>query len=338
MAYPARLADVGTWEVAETPIPGWGGMLRVLGAGFFHTPLGLEVGAPAGRPLYARYLGAGGLRGVALGVSVSCRLSSRRRHAYFPSWPVFAPDVDRERGLADLAAAFRAEGLAEVAWDSFDAGPAAAGAPSPARFEYVLPLDRVEPTGEWIEGAHHRRSVRRGDRSGITMRVLDGGTAVQALEVVQSQAAARAIQRGAGFAPLVPAMVLTNGSTAPDWGLSTFAAFRGATLLAAILVGRGPDRAYYVLGGATPDGYQAGASVWLHAKVAAACAADGCREYNLGGVPASALTPDDPSHGLHRFKLGFGTRMVPCTGDRWVLRPVHVAGHQVARWAAGMVR
>jgi lipid II:glycine glycyltransferase (peptidoglycan interpeptide bridge formation enzyme) len=45
-------------------------------------------------------------------------------------------------------------------------------------------------------------------------------------------------------------------------------------------------------------------------KVFERCRESGCKEFNLGGVPAAAESPESLAHGLFRFKSGFGGRRV----------------------------
>jgi lipid II:glycine glycyltransferase (peptidoglycan interpeptide bridge formation enzyme) len=118
----------------------------------------------------------------------------------------------------------------------------------------------------------------------------------------------------------------------PAWGLTTYAVMLGEQPLSAVLVGWAGKRAYYVSGGSTPEGYARNASVWLHLQIAAAFQSAGFSHYCLGGAPASAIDPSDPSHGLHRFKTGFGAEVRSCAGARWVFGPEHEASHRLTRW------
>ena len=86
------------------------------------------------------------------------------------------------------------------------------------------------------------------------------------------------------------------------------------------------------MGGSTPEGYECGASVWLHWRVATLLAESGFRTYNLGGAAASAAAPGDPGHGLYRFKRGFGARITPCRSIAWILSLAHARVHQLGRW------
>jgi hypothetical protein len=171
--------------------------------------------------------------------------------------------------------------------------------------------------------------VSAGDRAGWTLRALAGAEAGAVLTAAQAEASRRATERGDGFAT----MAFGADDDAPPsldapWGVRTFAAFDGATPLAAARVGWGNRRAFYLVGGSTPEGYRRSASAWLHAAVVRALSAAGFAEYDLGGAPAEAADPAHPSHGLHRFKTGFGARPVACRGLRWEPAPAHLAAHR----------
>jgi lipid II:glycine glycyltransferase (peptidoglycan interpeptide bridge formation enzyme) len=113
-----------------------------------------------------------------------------------------------------------------------------------------------------------------------------------------------------------------------------FAAWNGDTPLAAALIGWGNGRAFYIMGGSTPEGYEAGASVWLHWRIINQLAESRFTHYNLGGASPTASNADDPAHGLYRFKTAFGARIVPCRSLYWTLSVSHARLHQLARWIA----
>ena len=71
-------------------------------------------------------------------------------------------------------------------------------------------------------------------------------------------------------------------------------------------------KAYYVFGGSSDRGFAMNASVLLFMNIFAHCRTVGCREFNLGGVPGAAVGESSQSHGLYRFKAGFGGEEVPC--------------------------
>lgn len=337
MPSSGRSPFVGRWTSASAVAPEeWALATRAVDAGFFHSPSGLRVGAPQGQPLYLRYQRDGQVRGVALAVRSRCRLSGHYRHAYFPCWPAYASDVDQAAANTALAGTLRELGVADVQWDSFDATCRAPQALSASRVEYLIDLAQVEERLVWPPTAAHRRSVRRGERDGWTLEVLQGPARARALEGVMERVIERASGRGVEIHVAIPPILSEAGTNGPK-DLVVYAAKEGPTLLAAALVGLSEHRAYFLMGGATLAGYQCGASVWLHARLASQFAAAGLHHYNLGGAPASATLEGDPAHGLHRFKMGFGPALLPCAGDRWVLGAGHVRGHQLLQWATRWV-
>lgn len=325
------------WTLEHRMPSDWPELVRRLDAGFFHTPLGLRAGAPDGEPIYARFLRDGEVVGLAVGVRTPCRLGGHFRHYYFPSWPLFADPRDREGALNKLIAQFRTEGVAEARWDSFDASRAMPAPKVAGRWEYLLDLSGVAEQLHWPPSGGHRRSIRRGERSGWQLREVEGLQARSALSQVLETAVQRHAQRGVHHGGSVPPVLTDPLIPGAPWDVRTYAAFDGPVLLAAILVGRCGRRAYYLSGGATPAGYAVSASLWLQAQVVSRLADAGYHEYNLGGASRHAPEPNDHDHGLHRFKAGFGTRVVPCAGDRWILLAGHLRGHQLFGWAAGLV-
>jgi hypothetical protein len=144
MSISTMVRHLTTWRMdAELPTD-WSECLERTGGGFFHSPPGLLAGAPAGEPIYARYVRGGEVCGVALGVRTSCRLSGRPRHVYFPAWPVFRDEGYRRMAQTRMAAQLREQGIAEVRWDSFDEGSTPFSAIVPTRREYVVALKTVD--------------------------------------------------------------------------------------------------------------------------------------------------------------------------------------------------
>jgi len=256
---------------------------------------------------------------------------------YCPTWPAFGDPAHRNLGMARLAAELRQDGIAEVRWDSFDAACTVPPALVPTRWEYVVSLDEVAEQENWPVSTTHRRHIRRGDREGWTFRELSGSEAATVLSTVMDRVVERGAARGSRITAIIPGVVTEPPAVQDGGSAHTYAAYHGETLLAAVLIGRTATRAFYVMGGATPDGYDTGASAWLHAHLASRLADDGLLQYNLGGAPLGAIDPNDASFGLHRFKTGFGALVVPCAGDRWILRSSHLRGHQMTGWAAAVL-
>lgn len=340
---PPRAFGSMQWVIDTACPPDWVAQLVRFGGGFFHSPVGLAVSKPEGVPLFARLLLGGDVAGIALATEVTCRFGRVPRHAYLPTLPALICLGRRDEALTSLAETLRERGAAEVIIDSFDArwkpGPSLPAPGHEPRQEYLMSLDDADPAAV-ADGfdEHHRRAVRSGERAGWTMRSLSGRDAWALLWLVQLSAADRQATTGGGFPVTVPDAVLT---TRPDpaapWGLETFSAWDGPNMLAGALVGWAGDRAFYVMGGSTPDGYRVAASVWLQWRIMTLLIERGCRHYSLGGSPASTAAPDHPARALYRFKTGFGAEELPCRGARWEYGRAHLFTHDVARRMAGLL-
>ena len=319
-----------TWQLADTPHPDWPHWVEACGGGVFHTPAGVLVGAPEGEVVYVHLVAGGETRGIAVGVRSRCRLSWRVRHAHFPALPALAPGIDVGDALEALRDVLRKAGIAEVEIGSYDASYVPADGIEP-RLEYVVSFPQTgDVTSAW--GTTHRRHVRRGDRDGWTTRLLLGDEARTAILGIQQSTAERAASLHRGFAPAQVTgwvSLVTATLPLPDWGLAVVGAYRDTTLLAALLLGWAGQRAFYLIGGSTPDGYQCGAAPWLHAQAMTMLARRGIQRYNLGGTPLDAAEESSPAHGLYRFKTGFGVSPVERRGMRWLLRPGHAQLHQM---------
>ena len=75
-------------------------------------------------------------------------------------------------------------------------------------------------------------------------------------------------------------------------------------------------RALYVFGGSSEEGFRMNAPALLFWKVFSRCRELECREFSMGGVPASAVDTESQSHGLYRFKAGFGGHQVKCLSGK----------------------
>lgn len=336
---PIALASAShaEWSFHEVVPMTWEASLRRCGGGFFHSPAGLRAGAPVGVPLFAELRDGDHVVGVAAGVRTNCRLSFRRRHAYFPTVPAFDKSVQHPEAMRRLTRALERKGLADVRWDAFDASwdPTPRG-DAPARLEYTLSLDEDDATREGRCNKNHRRHIHRGDARGWTLTVVDPDAAMPLLTELVGLAATRATERGDGFDAIIPTLATERFIPGSPWGSTTFAARDGDTLLAAALVGWCNRRAYYISGGATAAGYELSASTWLHWRIAGRLALDGLAVYNLGGAPAAAELPDHPAHGLHRFKEGFGATIRASSGFDRYFDTGHLRRHELMRWGAGL--
>ncbi len=338
MAGPIRSLDRGVrdpqWRSRGACPQDWAAHLARLHGGFFHTPAGLRIGAPIGEPAFMTLEADSAVVGLAAGVWTSCRLSRHARHFYAPTLPALSAAVPPEVALCAWRECLEARGAADATVDSYDAGVALADAMGPLaarRQEYVVSLTpgRAGLLDDCAET--HRRHIRGGERAGWTLRALAGAEAMPALEAVRAVEA----QRGWDLRRWCEDL---EDLRRHDWGATVFTAWNRTTLLAAALVGWSSDRAYYVAGGSTPEGYRESAAAWLHWRIMTILAESGLTTYNLGGTSAAAADPHDTSHGLYRFKRGFGATIVACRGLMWRFGPAHLALHRAARWLSAPIR
>lgn len=342
-ATPPRAAPPNLeWVLSATPPPNLAHWIEAADGGFFHSPLGLEVGAPEGEPIYATLkAGTEGI-GIAVGVLTTCRFASAPRHAYFPTLPAIRPARWRGKALRALISALYRRGIAEVSLQSFDAAWIPYGLPYDGkdRVEHVVALDGGD--GQIMErlGSGHRRNCRRGIRAGWKLRQLYGENARAALNVVLESAAQRAEEMGRGFRPgIFAGLQDDHPDTEPRTAsLHVLSVMDADTLLAAALIGVAGTQGYYIMGGSTAEGYRSYAGVWLHFSIMNWLAERGCKKYNLGGTPAAAADPGDQGHGLYRFKTQFGGETRPCRGAHLELRPTHTALHRIVGFARNVFR
>jgi hypothetical protein len=255
---------------------------------------------------------------------------------FFPTLPALAQGVSPAAALDAVIGALQAQDAAEIVMESFDARWSADGSVPPSEYrvreEYVVPLGSDSERMWQPLSSGHRRQIRKGDRADWRVECPEGAGARELLASVQQVAARRAAARGNGFSVRVPSLIALDRTGERPWGATMFAAWRDNTPLAAALVGWANKRAFYVMGGSTPAGYECGAAVWLHWRIACKLAESGFLTYNLGGASAAASSPSHPSHGLYRFKMGFGARAVPCRSTTWTLSAAHARVHQLRRW------
>jgi hypothetical protein len=331
------------WVLSTSQPSDWATQVERVDGGFYHSPPGLMLGAPAGAPLFCRLQRGEEVVGVALGVLSRCRFSARPRHVYFPSLPALARAPSHEGALSALVGELKARGAADIEMDSYDAhwapDPGGAQLTGRVRHEYVVPLTAEPATLARSFGKAHRQSCWRGEREKWALRLLSGEEAIHALTAAEESTAERVRKQGRSFLLALPVDVVGRGEGEPHegWGASTFAAYDGEVLLSAGLVGRAGHRGYLIVAGSTPEGYRRSASAWLYWRIMAWLYERGFTSFNLGGSPGSPTTasdPADPHHGLFRFKTRFGAEIVATRCGRWEVRPGHVRLHRLARWIA----
>jgi lipid II:glycine glycyltransferase (peptidoglycan interpeptide bridge formation enzyme) len=97
-----------------------------------------------------------------------------------------------------------------------------------------------------------------------------------------------------------------------DW-CRTYVAHYQDRPLAAIMVARFADRAYYLFGGSSGERRELMPTYAVQWEAMRAAARAGCHDYDLWGIPPGN-DPGHPWHGLWQFKSGFGGAMVEFCG------------------------
>lgn len=326
------------WTLSRVCPPDWSSYLAETGAGFYHSPLGLLMSVPRGEPVYCSLFDGDSLVGVALGVGRRCRFSTKLRHFDFPALPAVVEARYHSAGLVSLLRELRDLGAAESSIYSLDTTDMECGVVPELngqwRQEYVIPLEE-EPEGQAARyRTTYRRYLRRGEREGWTIESLRGEGALETLRRVRGDTATRIMESGRSFNEFPHLDLLQSELTESrdGWGVETYAGYRGQTLLAAAMIGWAGRRGYYIIGGSSREGYRRGAAAWLHWRIMCQLIERRHQFYNMGGSPgefATAGSPDDPYHGLYRFKIGLGAKPIPCRGGRWIMRPGHQRLHQL---------
>jgi hypothetical protein len=214
-------------------------------------------------------------------------------------------------GSALEAWAVKDRSVVELQLGSFDADPAwHAAIPSPMeRLEFILDL---EHGGEVLERfrKNTRYTIRRAMRSGLHVR---RGESMEDLRIFASlyRENLKRLQHTKGVASM-PQSDVAGFATALSVLCDSargrlFLCEQGGHPLAGCFFGVFNGSAYYLFSGTSDAGRQDGA---MHLSLYTALEAlgdDQVTRVNLGGVPANAVDPQSPDHGLYRFKIGFGT-------------------------------
>lgn len=117
-----------------------------------------------------------------------------------------------------------------------------------------------------------------------------------------------------------------------------FAAYYGHDLLAMSFVVHIGDKAWYKDSGSMRHRNDLGASRLLQWEIMRALKADGCKSYDLVGVPPRSRLGDHPMDGLYRFKSGFNKEVteylpsytLPLKKRFWIWRliePFYIKAH-----------
>jgi hypothetical protein len=254
-------------------------------------------------------------------------------------WPIASADCiplasDRARAIVDLERDLRSLGVSEFQLNSFaydGAAPirlAPLGYAETARYEFVLSLEHGIDAAWRGMRPTLRNDIRRFERSDAVCHLRSDRGVVTALHGIEQETALRHRTQGKLGEPMRETTYDALWENLVRTGRArVYLAESMGVPIASVVVGTCGGKAYYLYGGATPDGLALNAPKGLLWFAVQQEYGNGVREFNLGGMSATADRPDSLDHGLYKFKTGFGASQRSCISGRKVLRPVVVKLH-----------
>jgi lipid II:glycine glycyltransferase (peptidoglycan interpeptide bridge formation enzyme) len=162
-----------------------------------------------------------------------------------------------------------------------------------------------------------RYSVRRAEREGVTVEIVEGGDSLEAIDALHALVVET--QRRAGFAlPPLERYRVAWRALAGERRAAILEARRRGDLLASGMVVVEGERSFYLFSGSRreaagePKRYASYALQWAMMRYARN---RGVRHHDLWGIAPAGAGPDHPWHGVGLFKKGFGGREVAWAGS-----------------------
>lgn len=322
-------------SVSHNPPDHWSRTVTELGGTIFHSAEWADIEpSPNSRPCFFTWTDGGASpTAIALGVEQWSRIplvGRRLKRLAFDTYPLVA-DPGSEAlptAIRDLVEFARQDGFMGIQIGSFMAPTPVPemedlGLEVQPRIEFVIDLDRTDEEMIADFSSHHRRKLRKALKHDLVLQEATTMEAMAEFRRLQVRSRDRRIERGEDMRVLDDSYYEELGRKYFKHGLGrVFLATHEEEPVSAAFVSLYNGRALYVYGGSSDDGFQMDAPAFLFQRTFASCRELGCTEFNLGGVPGGATESDHPSHGLYRFKAGFGGRQVEClSGHTDALRP-----------------
>jgi lipid II:glycine glycyltransferase (peptidoglycan interpeptide bridge formation enzyme) len=181
------------------------------------------------------------------------------------------------------------------------------------RIEFIVDLTQsLDSIWKGISD-HHRRKIQKAEKHGLVLKESCTMEDLKQLILLLGSTSDRRNSRGDRMALLENAFYEETGKKLFSRNLGKlYLLMHGSEPVSAAFVTLYAGRGFYLWGGSSGKGYGMNAAALLFWKIFYRCRELGCREFNLGGVSASAEKQDSPSHGLFRFKSAFGGRKAYC--------------------------
>ncbi|MEW6323807.1 MAG: peptidoglycan bridge formation glycyltransferase FemA/FemB family protein [Nitrospirota bacterium] len=327
--------------VSNHPGPDWSAWLTRLNGNLYHSAAWAESCRTAHKhPIYFHWEDEQA-RCVGAAVGIASRsprpvIGRFSRRLDFETYPAAGDRADLAlQMMADLARHASLTGHRALSIHSYLAtGPVAGlerlGLSLSPRIEFAVDLTR-SPDALWQAlSAHHRRKIKKAGRLGLTLVEADSMEALRQFRALQVASRERRRSRGEEIGMLDDLYYEEKGRRyfGRNLGRLCLMLHRGTPVSAAFIALYG-GQALYVHGGSSDEGFRMNAPALLFWEAFLQYRTRGCDRFNLGGVPADAADPQSPSHGLYRFKAGFGGRelaLADCTTEgsglrtRWLLQ------------------
>lgn len=320
---------------SEVP-PNWSSLISAFDGNIYHSAEWARIrSGPHSTPLFFVWR-TSDEEVVALSTGIEQRsalpvVGSVLKRLGFETYPAVAGDrTDTlRRCIADIVGFARAGGVMGLEIGSHMAPQAVPemeemGLSLHHRTEFVVDLAQTEDERLKSLSSHHARKLRKARKNNLEFREAESLEAMQDFRRLQVMSRDRRLERGEDIGILEDSHYMELGRGYFGAGLGrVFLVTQDEVPISAAFVSIYGGRALYVYGGSSDPGFRMDAPALLFWNVFSRCRELGCSEFSLGGVPAAAAESEHPSHGLYRFKAGFGGRQVPCiTGSNDELRPV----------------
>lgn len=188
------------------------------------------------------------------------------------------------------------------------------------RIEFLIDLKKTEK--ELWEGlkSSHRRKIRRGMKNNLALVEENTIEGLNKLRKLQFESRERARKRGQDYDVGAEKGYERIKACLIDGGIAKiFCAKKEGEIVSSALIGIYNKKAFYISGGTNSTGYRSSAPSFLFWNVMTSLKRLGFQELNFGGVPKGAKSEASLSHGLYRFKDGFGGKLIDCVGGELIL-------------------
>jgi Acetyltransferase (GNAT) domain len=274
------------------------------------------LAGPQRRPAYFAFRSGSRLVGLAAGLAISSPwpiLSSVSKHFYLYGLPPMAPG--HTRAVMDAFTAYlRQHGFNTIQIADYynPPPPTVAELGLRVRLTEEYRLDLTPPLADLHRCLNRlrRRLINRAIQSSLLYEESQSVSKLDDLLGCLTQTRQRRTERGVGgysyyYIPGLDDIAIARLLESGIARICTVS--QQGRLLSAGLVVRNRRYAYYILAGATKEGYDLGASTYMQWCVIEQSKTASCSSLNLGGIPK-----DQSSAQLIEFKRSFGTEPHPC--------------------------